>query len=283
MGIRLNRDLLSSVITLTLSTLVAAPSLAEKAAAPASKVTPASFCDSQQCVDVEFGSRAPLVDGVGWVLGIPRKILLWDRRADNHKVSEETVGEVVQYIDHRELHDVKVRVNQYHPIGEWKRLVANKRVGAGWRYTVGAFTTLGYTVLPGRLFGGDHYNPYTNTLSIYSDAPVLSLAEAAYAKDVHKRDLPGTYATLQGFPLVSLWHETIATGEVLEYVALHGSQDEQEQVRRQLYARYGMEFGGAISGALPDGGVLLPIVGAASGHVAAAVEQVSCDEGSERR
>ena len=239
---------------------------------------PVSTCENEcsiACghVDVEVGSKAPLIDGAGWVLGIPRKILLWDRRADNHDVSDQTVGEVAEYIDQRGLNDVKVRINQYDPGGEWKRLVANKRVGAGWRYTVGTITTLGYTILPGRLFGRDNYNPYTNTLSVYSDAPALALAEAAYAKDVHERQLPGTYATVQGLPLVSMWHETLATGEVLEYVAIRGSADDQQQMRRQLYARYGMELGGAISGVLPDGGTVFPVIGAASGHAVASVNK----------
>ncbi len=246
-------------------------------------IAQASYCDGTACadpcvdintVDIETGKRAPVIDGVGWVLGIPRKILLWDRRADNHEVSASTVDEVAQYIDDRQLHDVKVRINQYDPGGEWRRLAANKRVGAGWRYTFGAFSTLGYTLLPGRLFGQDRYNPYTNTLSVYSDAPALALAEAAYAKDVHGRSLPGTYATAQGLPLVAMWHETLATGEVLDYVAIHGSNDEQAQVKRQLYARYGMELGGVISGVVPDGGGLFPVLGAAGGHAVAGVENV---------
>lgn len=244
------------------------------------EVVPTSYQDNAggdncaaACVDVEVGSRAPMIDGVGWVLGIPRKVLLWDRRADNHNVSDQTVGEVAQYIDERGLNDVKVRVNQYDPVGEWKRLVGNKRVGAGWRYTVGAVSTIGYTILPGRLFGIDKYNPYTNTLSVYSDAPALALAEAAYAKDVHERELPGTYATVQGLPLVSMWHETLATGEVMEYVAIRGSNDDHKTMRRQLYARYGMELGGAISGVLPDGGTIFPVLGAAGGHAVAATNK----------
>ena len=239
------------------------------------RIQQASYCDSTSSVDIEVGSRRPVIDSVGWFFGIPRKVLLWDRRADNHDVSDSTVDEVAQYLDDRQLRDVKVRVNQYAPGDEWRRLAENKRVGAGWRYTVGALRTLGYTLLPGRLFGHDNYNPYTNTLSVYSDAPTLALAEAAYAKDVHQRKLPGTYATVQILPLVAMWHETLATGEVQQYVAIHGSKDEQEDVRRQLYARYGMELGGAIGDVLPDGGVLFPVVGAAGGHAVASVKNTT--------
>ncbi len=233
-------------------------------------VEPPEFLSGR--VDVEVGRRAPIIDGIGWVFGVPRKLLLWDRRADNHNVSHGTVSEVVDYIEASGLSDVKVRVNQYDPGGEWKRLVENKRVGAGWRYTVGTLSTLGYTFLPGRLFGRDHYNPYTNTLSIFSDVPTLALAEAAYAKDVHRRPYPGTYATVQQLPLAAMWHETLATGEVLHYVSINGSIDDQDKVRRLLYARYGMELGGVLSDVLPDGSNLYPIAGAAGGHVVAAAE-----------
>src|SRR5262249_19753528 len=104
-------------------------------------------------VEVEYGPQRPIIDGVGWVVGIPRKVLLWDRRADNHAVSDETVGEVSSYLHERGVEDVKVRVNQYAPWEEWKRLTTNKNVGAGWRYTVGTLKCLEYTIIPGRLFG----------------------------------------------------------------------------------------------------------------------------------
>lgn len=42
-------------------------------------------------------------------------------------------------------------------------------MGWGWRYSIGMLSWLQYTLLPGRLFGGDHYNPYSNTISLYSD------------------------------------------------------------------------------------------------------------------
>lgn len=232
-------------------------------------------CCGRREVDVEVGTKAPIIDGIGWVFGIPRKILLWDRRADNHNVSWDTIDEVASYVDCRGLHDTKVRVNQYDPGGEWKRLVANKEVGAGWRYTAGALSTLGYTVFPGRIFGHDNYNPYTDTLSIYSDAPPLALAEAAYAKDVSQRNYPGTYATVQHLPMVAMWHETLATKETLRYTSAEGSGNEPAKVRRLLYARYGMELGGAAGNVVSASGVevLFPAAGAVGGHTAASVKQ----------
>ena len=88
-------------------------------------------CDSP--VDVEFGSRRPILDGAGWVLGAPRKLLFWNRRVDNHAVSDQTVNSVTGFLADYRINDVKVRVNQYDPIGEWRRLVANDRISPGWK------------------------------------------------------------------------------------------------------------------------------------------------------
>ena len=84
----------------------------------------------------------------------------------------ETEQNLAQYLEANGLTSTKVRINQYDPIGEWRRLRANKEVGAGWRYTVGAFGTVIYTVLPGRVFGP------TNTIhtQIASTSIPISLA-----------------------------------------------------------------------------------------------------------
>jgi hypothetical protein len=47
---------------------------------------------------VERGEDYPLIDGVGWVVGIPSKILLWNRRVDNHHISPETEEQLRHYM-----------------------------------------------------------------------------------------------------------------------------------------------------------------------------------------
>ena len=229
-----------------------------------------SACDcAPQTIEVEYGRPRALVDGAGWVVGIPRKLLLWDRRVDNHDVSRDTVRAITDYLAHRGCPSVKVRVNQYDPCGEWRRLVSNRRVGPGWRYSLGVLRHLRYTLLPGRLFGGDEYNPYTDTLSLYSDASAIGLAEAAYAHDVHGRNHPGFYTASQSLPLVAMWHESLATNEVLTYVAIHGDAAQIAETRRLLYARYGLVLGGELGSVLPDGSTIFQVVGAVTGHAIA--------------
>ena len=75
---------------------------------------------------IERGKPRPVIDGFGWVWGIPAKLILFDRRVENHAVSRETENAIAAYLQSNELDTVKVRLNQYRPGDDWKRLVANK-------------------------------------------------------------------------------------------------------------------------------------------------------------
>ena len=231
-------------------------------------------CGEEGCMrcsrQVEFGRPNKVVDGVGWVFGIPAKVLLWDRRAENHQVSAQTTSCVQTYLQENGLRDVKVRVNQYAPGDEWRRLAQNTNVSPLWRYSVGALNTLGYTILPGRLFGGDNYNPFTNTISIYSDIPAVAIHEAAYAKDNAAQQLPGTYGFAQQVPGLNIWHETQATK--LAHHWMQHSQDPQlvRESHRVLAPLYGMRVGDSIGGLLPAGDSLLAAAGAITGHAVGA-------------
>jgi hypothetical protein len=247
-------------------------------AAPAAAVSPSNPAGSTDSAasspQFEFGVPYRVVDAVGWTFGIPHKIILWDRRAVNHDVSPETARSIAQYVNDNGLTDTKVRVNEYNPGGEWKRLVANKRVGAGWRYTFGAFGTLAYTLFPGRLFGADGYNPYTDTVYIYSDIPSVVEEQAAYAKLVHAHFYPGTYVALTSLPIVRLWPEKQAKDDVLDYTAANGSLADREAAIHAMYPEYGAEIASEATRFVP-GGILLTAAGAGLGHAAAHLDAKS--------
>lgn len=200
---------------------------------------------------IQRGEPRKVIDGLGWVLGVPSKILLWDRRVDNHHVGPETELAIANYLDANGLDTVRVRLNQYRPGEDWGRLVDNKAVGAPWRYTLGALSVLGETVIPGRLFGGDHYNPFTNTVHIYSDIPAIALHEGAHAKDFARRKYKGSYAFAYLLPVVPLYHEAIASRDATAYLAMFGSPEEQAESRRILYPAYGTYVGSAAGTFVP--------------------------------
>ena len=47
---------------------------------------------------IERGRPRPVIDGFGWVWGIPGKLILFDRRVENHAVSRETENAIVAYL-----------------------------------------------------------------------------------------------------------------------------------------------------------------------------------------
>ena len=217
-------------------------------------------------VQVVQGQPNAMVDGLGWVMGIPRKLMLWDARVDNHAVQPETLAEVASYIEFNQLHDVCIRANQYAPVDEWRRLRTNDDISAGWRYTMGSLSVMGYTLLPGRVFGGDQYNPYTNSVYVYSDVPALAIEAAAYAKDIQTRELPGTYAAVNQLPVVSVWRETISTSDTLEYLASYGSTHDHKEGLAILYPNYGVAVGGSF-GSLIGATLAFELGGAVVGHI----------------
>ncbi|TWT47699.1 hypothetical protein [Botrimarina hoheduenensis] len=257
------RSFLAAMLVALAALVSVVPAGAEDVAAHGPVANPAA---TSLEIDVEHGEPMPVIDGVGWVLGIPKKLVLWDRRVDNHQISSETVDEAADFLANKEVDGVMIRVNQYDPFGEWKRLGENERVGLGWRATFGTVYTLGYSVLPGRLFGGDWYNPFTNTVHVYSDVPALALEQAAQAADTRERTHPGFYSAVRVLPFVGLVHETRSKQAVYNYVDETGTPAERAEARRVLQPQLGTEVGGQAAILVPQGDALLQLGGAAIGH-----------------
>lgn len=226
-------------------------------------------CDAYRGIgsnQIVRGRQNRFLDGTGSVFGCINKLALWDRRADSHNISPATERKIANYLRRNRLDSVLVRSNQYDPFGEWGRLVANKRMAPGWKYSIGTYEWLKYTIIPGRLFGGDQYNPFSDTVYLYSDIPSIGLAKAAYAKDVHGHTYQGTYATGQSVPLVGLWHESLANKEVMRYLGRSGSQADIREANRILVPDFGGAIGSHLFGFLPYGSVYGRAAGALTGH-----------------
>jgi len=227
---------------------------------------------------IERGTKRPVLDGLGWVFGIPGKLILWDRRVDNHAVSIRTEEAIRTYLADNELDHVKVRINQYAPLDDWRRLRKNKTVGWGYRYTIGALSVAGEALFPGRLFGGDRYNPWTATVHLYSDVPAIALHEGAHAKDFTRRDWPGSYAFVTALPFGDLWPEAIASGDALAYVQKQEDPQLAQESYRILYPAYGTYLGNNV-GSFFVAPIALPIYAGTvvAGHVAGRVKAKDVD------
>ncbi len=228
------------------------------------------LCDNEP--QIQRGERRKIIDGVGWIIGIPSKIILWNRRVENHNVGPETEAAIAEYLQINDLDTVRVRLNQYRPGEDWRRLTRNKSVGAGWRYTFGAVSVLGETLIPGRIFGGDHYNPFTNTIHIYSDVPAIAMHEGGHAKDFARRKWKGSYAALYMLPIVPLYHESIASRDVIAYLEAVGTTEQRANASRILYPAYGTYVGSAAGTLIPNYASPFYYVGVIGGHVAGRVD-----------
>ncbi len=196
---------------------------------------------------IERGRPVALVDAIGFVVGLPSKIILLNMDIDNHRISSRTETFISDYLAFNNLTNVKVRLNQYAPGGEWKRLVRNKRVAWPWRYTIGVISCAFYTLLPGRILGGDNYNPWTDTISIYSDHIAVAVHEGGHAKDFAKRTYPGWYGFAYMLPLVALHHEAKASNDAISYMRLNGTAQEERDAYMVLYPAYATYIGGSLA------------------------------------
>jgi hypothetical protein len=199
---------------------------------------------------IERGRPVGWLDALGhYLISLPSKLILWNWQVDRHYISPLVEVELVRYLETNDLNNVKVRLNQYAPGGEWSRLARNRAMGGFWRWTLGALSLVGYTILPGRLMGGDNYNPYTNTISIYSNHPAILLHEAAHAKDFASRERPwnGFYAASRLLPIVPLYQEAIATGDAIGYLRDTAMTEEEKRAYKILYPAYGTYIGGQVT------------------------------------
>ncbi|MGB7324214.1 MAG: hypothetical protein WBD31_05045 [Rubripirellula sp.] len=225
---------------------------------------------------IEFGREVKWLDTAGWIWGIPGKVLFWDRRIDRHKFSESTVEATAEYLATNNLPHIKVRMNQYAPLEDFQRLRKNKTVAWPYRYTLGLLAVGGEAILPGRLIGGDHFNPFTQTVHLYSDVPSIALHELGHAKDFARREFQGTYGVMYlGFPL---YHETIASQEVMGYLYDRGDREGIIEANRILYPAYGTYLGNSIGRFVPAASLPIYYGSVLAGHVNGRVLSRQIDE-----
>lgn len=217
----------------------------------------------------------PPVDFLGNVLSLPMKLLLWSWKFNVHAISPETEQKLVEYLDARDLpalEDTRFRLNEYRPGQDLSRLVKNRHVKWPYRLLLGLPVTLIIDVLlPGRLFPwGDYYNPYTNTVHLYSDHPAIALHEAGHAHDTATRRRKGTYAALRLIPFVDLYQEYKASSEAIGYLEAH---DHPEEIKayKILYPAYGTYVGSYLFA--PIGTVVGVLLGHLTGRSKAATKE----------
>lgn len=225
------------------------------------------------------------LDSSGWIWpgSLLAKLILWNTQVDSHRISEETIQSVKTYVEDNDLDNVQVLINTYSLGNQWGRLFRNKTVGAGWRYTLGILSVSMYTILPGRFFGGDHYNPYTNTINLYSNDVAIALHEAAHAKDSNEKKYKGTYAFTYAFPIVPLYFEAKASSDALSYMQDKGMLEDKKEAYKTLHPAYGTYVGGVANYKYWWASIPGAMLGHLTGNIAAAFSSTDPQEGGQEQ
>ena len=200
--------------------------------------------------EITRGHPIAVVDVIGNVFGLLSKVLLWNWKVDNHAISQETEASLAAYLNSPEsmTEGTHFNLNEYAPGRALSRLVHNHKVAWPYRLLLGLPLTLVFDILiPGRLFAGfvngDSYNPFTDTVSIYSDLPSIALHEAGHAHDSNKRRWKGSYAAFRLVPFVDLYQEYEATDEALNYLITTKQHEQEIAAYKILYPAYGSYVG----------------------------------------
>lgn len=238
---------------------------------------------------IERGRPNWLVDGLNhYLFSLPTKLLLWDWQLLDHRLPEESERILKHYLELNQLRAVKIRHNQYDPVGEFKRLTRNREVGAGYRYTLGMIGWLLYTLFPDRLFAGvpligagDHFNPFSNTINVFSSDVTILLHEGGHSKDYTQHERKGTsFALFRLVPGIDLLQEAKASNDAIRF--LHCIRDLGGELRayRVLIPAYSTYIAGYVPGGLE---LTLPIVlaGHVTGRVQAAKQRQRMSEDAE--
>ncbi len=218
--------------------------------------------------EITRGQPIPPVDFLGNVFGLLSKLILFNWKVDNHAISKETEASLASYLEspNSMTEGTHFSLNEYAPGRALSRLVHNHKVAWPYRVLLGVPITMVFDVLlPGRLFagllGGDSYNPFTDTVSIYSDLPSIALHEAGHAHDTNKRRWKGSYAAFRLVPFVPLYQEYEASDEAFRYFIETGARNHEIEAYKILYPAYGTYVGAYVP---IIGGSL---VGAVIGHM----------------
>ena len=193
---------------------------------------------------ITVGGNHPRIDSIERTVQYPAKV--FRRWFPSSKPAEDpdalrlqAVQSATDYLDDNGLKGVYVDVREYNPREQWTRLQNNRSISPFWKYTGGTLNHVGYCILPGRAFGRDSYNGFTNTLSINSISPAQSLLEAGYVKKLYDQRYPGTYLTANWLPILPLFRDSSVASDVLTYARVKQQWPLEKDLLPQVYAQLG--------------------------------------------
>jgi hypothetical protein len=140
-------------------------------------------------------------------------------------------------------------------------------------------------MFPGRVLAGlpliglgDHFNPFTNTINVYSSDPTILLHEGGHAKDFIGHTHRGSaFVVPRLIPGVDLIQEAWASADAIHFLQCLGDRQVELRAYRTLYPAYSTY----VAGYVPGGPLVsLPVIAAghAVGRISATMRRSEIDE-----
>ena len=175
-------------------------------------------------IDIQVGSSNFFIDGIRNLLSLLPKLLLLNNNFNSGNVSKEITDKTREYLHDNNLHDVNVSMNQYKPQEVWHRTFTNPKTSLLSKCTAGLASclieTLAFPKLSG--FPGDHFNPLSNTVHLFSNDLAIALHECGHAKDLNGRKNPTLYVCSRNLPLIgpfiTVYQEFTASSNAINYL-----------------------------------------------------------------
>lgn len=202
--------------------------------------------------DISRGKPIEVIDTLGNIMSISNKLLLMSMDIDSHNISQRNERLACEFIRYHGLYNVKVRLNEYSPINEISRFIGNHKVSAIIQCIIGWPMYISYNINIGRIFGGDYYNPNSDTVNIYSNHSAIILHELGHAVDFSKRELPGLYQLMRFIPFFALYQEYVASKYAIEFLRKKKYYEDELSAYKILYPAYSTYVFGAIYEFLPS-------------------------------
>lgn len=171
--------------------------------------------------------------GVGWLVSLPRRLMLFDYDVSNGLDAQRTKAVISMLEKDKTIDDLYVRINHNEVWEDLGRLFSDPQVTH--RNNFLARSTLGISAtFTGEMFAeisrGDYYNSMTKTMVLYSNVEGVSAHELGHYDDFMRFDSDWGYTLGRVVPPVMLYQEWKASINSLD----HLSKEDQNHLPRYL-------------------------------------------------
>lgn len=116
---------------------------------------------------------------------------------------EKYIKELVKTLaKDKNLDQTEVYLNDVHPLDNIAKVWKNKRTGVGTKLLGTLLSPI--TDAYAALLRADHYNPFADTASVFTNEPGIVAHEIGHAQDINSQDYPGLYTLARMAPIINL-------------------------------------------------------------------------------